>query len=663
MAAAEAAAQAAAAAGHGVDLLHVVALLGAAVVGAPLFKRLGLGSVLGYLAAGLVIGPYGLRLFTDPESILHVAELGVVLFLFIIGLEMQPSRLWAMRGEIFGLGVAQVGVCAALLALVGLSLGYPPGQSFVAGAGFVLTSTAVVMQMIEERREIGSPKGRRIVSILLLEDLIIVPLLALVTFLAPGGETTTLAQRLESVAIGLAAIAALVAVGRWLLNPLFRLLAAAKARESMTAAALLVVLGAAVLLQLGGLSMAMGAFVAGVLLSESAFRHQLEADVEPFRGLLLGLFFMGVGMALDLSVIAAHAGLVALSVVAFMSLKSLGVYAVGRVFGAGNREAIERAALMAQGGEFAFVLYAAAAAVGVIDRESEAILSATIIVSMALTPLIVILHDRLLPRAAPSTDGLEIAEKLSSRAVLIGFGRVGQVVSQPLFGLGCSVSIIDLDAESIRAAEDFGFKVYYGDGTRLDILHAAGAAEAALVVVAIDDPEAALKIVELVKSEFPHALIAARAFDRRHAVKLVEAGVDYQIRETFESALKLGGEALARLGVDAEEVQRIVAEARRRDAERFALEISGGLFAGRDLIFGNAPLRENPRWRPRPGSGALDLPALDLPALDLGRARGYILSRRDAPASAARVKLRSGHRWSLPKARPFRAGARAPRRA
>jgi glutathione-regulated potassium-efflux system protein KefB len=571
------------------DLVQIVALLGAAVVAVPIFKRLGLGSVLGYLAAGLVIGPFGLGLFADPQAILHVAELGVVMFLFIIGLEMEPSRLWNMRREIFGLGLMQVGVCSALLSCVGLALGFPLGISFVAAAGFVLTSTAIVMQVLEERGEMSTPKGQRMVSVLLLEDLAIVPLLALVAFLAPGGADVTLAARLTSVAIGLGAIVALIAVGRWLLNPMFSLLASARAREVMTAAALLVVLGSALAMQLGGLSMAMGAFLAGVLLSESSFRHQLEADIEPFRGLLLGLFFLGVGMALNLTVIAANWQLVTISVVSYIVLKFLGIYGIARLLGSGNREALERAVIMAQGGEFAFVLYAAATSVGLITGEANAILTATIIISMILTPVMIIIHDRLVPVAAPSMDGVERAAGLEGNALIIGFGRFGQIVSQPLLARGHTISIIETDTESIRSAAEFGFKIYYGDGTRLDILHAAGAANARAIVVAIDDPAATKKIAELVKSEFPLVPILTRAFDRTVAIELIHAGVDYQIRETFESALLMAEQALLKLGDEPDMAQEVIAEVRRRDAERLDLELCGGIYAGRSLIHGNVP--------------------------------------------------------------------------
>lgn len=598
--AAETAHQAAEAAAHGFNLVPIVILLGAAVISVPLFKRLGLGSVLGYLAAGLAIGPFGAGLFSDAQTILHVAELGVVMFLFVIGLEMQPSRLWAMRGEIFGLGLVQVGLAIALLVWVGIALGYPAAASFVAGTGFVLTSTAIVMQMLEERRALGMPKGRRIIAVLLLEDLAIVPLLALTAFLAPGGEAVSTADRLVAVAIGLAAIAGLILAGRYLLDPMFRLLGRAKAREVMTAAALLVVLGAALAMQLAGLSMAMGAFLAGVLLSESSFRHQLEADVEPFRGILLGLFFLGVGMALDLDIVAANAGLIAVSVAAYMLLKMAVIYGAARLFKSSHAEGIERAVLMAQGGEFAFVLYAAAAGVGIIDATSNAILTAIIIVSMVLTPVMVILHDRLMPRESDSTDDLDVADNLSAHVLMIGFGRFGQIVSQPLFANGCSISLIDTDTVAIRESKGFGFKVYYGDGTRLDILHAAGAHKARLVIVATDDREATLKIVELLKGEFAHTPVLARAFDREHAAELIRAGADFQIRETFESALTMAEEALRMLEVDATAIADIMAEARRRDDERFAIELVEDVYASRHLIQGHVPVEERDRFVVRP---------------------------------------------------------------
>lgn len=572
---------------HGFDLLPIVILLAAAVVAVPIFRRIGLGSVLGYLAAGLLIGPYGLGFFHDAQAIIQVAELGVVLFLFIIGLEMQPSRLWSMRGEIFGLGALQVCLAIFVLIWVGIALGYPTSASFVAGTGFVLTSTAIVMQMLQERGELAQPKGRRIIAILLFEDLAIVPLLVIVAFLAPGAAEATLADRLQSVAIGLGAIAVLVLAGRYFLDPIFRLLARFGAREVMTAAALLVVLGAAVLMNAGGLSMAMGAFLAGVLLSESSFRHQLEADVEPFRGLLLGLFFLGVGMALDLNIIAANWTVIAISVPAFMALKMLVIYGVARATKAPQNEAIERAVLMAQGGEFAFVLYAAATQFGILTPEWNANLTAIVIISMVLTPLMVILHGRMVPQEAPSMAGVEAAEGLSGQVLLIGFGRFGQIVSQPLLARGHSLSIIDTDPEAIRTAAEFGFKVFYGDGSRLDILHSAGAQDASLIVVAASDRGAISRIVELARHEFPLVPVLARALTRQHAQELLRHGATFQIRETYESAMVMGQEALLRLGDAPEVVAETVAIVRAQDAERMALEQIGGMDQSKALIHGN----------------------------------------------------------------------------
>ena len=380
------------------DLLKVVTLLGAAVVAVPLFKRLGLGSVLGYLAGGLAIGPFGMGLINDPATILHIAELGVVMYLFVIGLEMQPSHLWSLRRAIFGLGSLQVVVCGFLLTGVGLAFGFPLGVSFVSAMGFVLTSTAVVMQVLGERGDMAQPRGQKIVAILLFEDLLIVPLLAVVAFMAahePGAQVVAeQASRWATIGLALGSLVALVAVGTWLLNPLFRVLARSRAREVMTAAALLVVLGAALLMQLGGLSMAMGAFLAGVLLSESTFRHQLEADIEPFRGLLLGLFFLSVGMSLDLAVVARNWPLIVGGVLAMMIVKALCIYAVARFAKSSHADALDRAVLMAQGGEFAFVLFSAALGARVIDATVNANMTAIVVLSMALTPLMVLVHKR-----------------------------------------------------------------------------------------------------------------------------------------------------------------------------------------------------------------------------------------------------------------------------
>jgi glutathione-regulated potassium-efflux system protein KefB len=582
------------------ELVQVVSLLGAGVAAVPLFRRLGLGSVLGYLAAGVVIGPFGTALISDPQAILHIAELGVVMFLFVIGLEMQPSRLWGLRRQIFGLGAIQVGVCGALLTLVGIAAGLWPLVAFIAAMGFVLSSTAVIMQMLDERGDTATPQGQKMVSILLLEDLTIVPLLAIVAFYAPATGTE---QPWASVAIAAASLACLVAAGLWLLNPLFRVLAESHAREVMTAAALLVVLGAALLMQLGGLSMALGAFLAGVLLAESSFRHQLEADIEPFRGILLGLFFLSVGMALDLSVIAREWPIIIGGVLAYMATKGIGIYAVARLLKATHAEGLYRAVLFAQGGEFAFVLYSAAASAGIITAGSNATFTAIVILSMALTPLTMLGLKWLLPRAEQSFDGVDKADGLEGSVLVIGFGRFGQVVCHSLLARGIDVAIIDTDTEMIRAAADFGFKVYYGDGTRLDVLQASGAGNAKAIVVCVDKQDAATRIATLVKSEFPLAKLLVRSFDRQHALALAELGVDLQVRETFESAMAMGEGALRELGVPPEAVAEVIEDVRRRDTERFKLEQVGGWRAGLDLVRGNMPrMQQKPLTQPkRPG--------------------------------------------------------------
>jgi glutathione-regulated potassium-efflux system protein KefB len=589
---------------QGSELVKVVVLLAAGVIAVPIFKRIGLGSVLGYLAAGLAIGPFGLGFFADSQAILHVAELGVVMFLFLIGLEMRPSHLWSLRREIFGLGTAQILLCSAAMTGVGLLFGFPPVVAFIGAMGFVLTSTAIVMQILGERGDLALPRGQRIVSILLFEDLLIVPLLALVALMAPAelaGDGAARSRWLD-IGIALASLAALLAAGIWLLNPLFRVLAAAKAREVMTAAALLVVLGAALLMQVGGLSMAMGAFLAGVLLSESTFRHQLEADVEPFRGILLGLFFLSVGMSLDLTVVAANWPLIVGGVVALMIVKAVCIYIVARLLKACHTEALDRAVLMAQGGEFAFVLFSAAASARLIDATVGAHLTAIVVLSMALTPIAIIALRRLAPKTALSLEGIDEPNGLGGSVLLIGFGRFGQVVCQSLLARGVEVSIIDTDVEMIQAAADFGFKVYYGDGTRLDVLHASGADTAQLIAICIDDRAAATVTAQLIRHEFPQARLLARSFDREHALELVHAGVDLQVRETFESAMRFGEAALVELGVPQDEAAEVVAEIRHRDAERFELELVGGVGAGVSLLYGN--MQQTPLVTPKPRAGA-----------------------------------------------------------
>ncbi len=575
------------------ELVRVVTLLAAAVIAVPLFKRLGLGSVLGYLAAGLIIGPFGLKFFDDPQAIIHVAELGVVMFLFVIGLEMKPSHLWNLRRQIFGLGSMQVILAAAMLTFVGIAFGYPWQVAFVSASGFVLTSTAIVMQVLGERHELATPQGQSMVSILLFEDLLIVPLLAVVAFMAPTVPTATADTSLWSK-LGMAALslAILVAAGRWLLNPMFGILAKSKAREVMTAAALLVVLGAALLMEWGGLSMAMGAFLAGVLLSESSFRHQLEADIEPFRGLLLGLFFLGVGMALDLNVVAQNWKLIVSGVLALMAAKAAVIYGVARLAKSSHADALERAVLMAQGGEFAFVLFSAAASQGVISGTVNANMTAIVVLSMALTPLFLIIHGRFSRKSGINLEGVESLngdKALRGNVLIIGFGRVGQIASQAPIAYGAQISIIDNNPDIIRQADKDGFKVYYGDGAREDILHAAGAENADCILICIDDAHATTRIVEIAKHVCPNTRLIVRAFDREHAFELVKAQADFFVRETFEAAMSIGNEAVKMLGADESQSAEICERVRCIAKACFALEVAGDTFAGRALLLKNAP--------------------------------------------------------------------------
>jgi monovalent cation:proton antiporter-2 (CPA2) family protein len=578
------------------DSVYVQALifLGAAVVAVPLFRKLRLGSILGYLAAGLVIGPFGLGLFSDVDSTLHVAELGVVLFLFIIGLELNLSRLWAMRRDIFVLGTAQVVLTGLLAMLYPLLVADRPWRaSLVAGLGLALSSTALVMQMLGERGEVQQPHGQKAFAILLLQDLAIVPLLALVALLSPldsGGSEPAW----QSAAKMLGAVALVVLTGRYLLTPFFRVLANTGAHEVMTAAALLVVIAAATLMTYVGLSSALGAFLAGVLLAESSYRHELEADIEPFRGLLLGLFFISVGMTVNLRLIASNWALILGAVVTLTVIKTAVVYGLMRLLRDGHDVAIRTALLLPQGGEFGFVLFSTAVAAGVMEQQQATLLVALVTLTMAVTPLLAALAPRLV-RASTTPQREERFDGVRGSVLIVGFGRFGQVVSQLLLAEGVDVTTIDNDVEMIEAAERFGFKVYYGDGTRLDVLRAAGAERARLICVCVERKEAASHIVDLCRTAFPLARLYVRAYDRVHALELVEHGAHFQLRETFESAITFGRAALVELGLTPGRVAEVEEDIRQRDRDRFALQQQG-----RDPGAGNDRLYTRPVPRPEP---------------------------------------------------------------
>ncbi len=538
------------------DLVRIVVLLGAAVVAVPLFKRIGLGSVLGYLAAGLIIGPFGLKLVTDSHAILHIAEFGVVMFLFVIGLEMKPSHLWSLRRQIFGLGSLQVILSAVLMTLVSVQFGISWEVAFVSSSGFVLTSTAIVMQVLGERKQLSTRPGQKIVSILLFEDLLIVPLLAIVSYLSPLEKTADAMPWWESAIIAMLALAVLVFIGRFILNPVFRILANSKAREVMTAAALFVVLGSALLMEEAGLSMAMGAFVAGVMLSESAFRHQLEADIEPFRGLLLGLFFLGVGMALNLTVVAENWLLIGAGVITLMFTKGLCIYLVARAAKSTHKTAIERALLMAQGGEFAFVLFSTAFNQGVIDETVNANMTAVVVLSMVVTPIMLVLYEKFAPKAtAEQLEADEIDEQHPT--LIVGMGRFGQIVNDLLRLSGYATTVVDLNPNMIKGFNEYGIKSYFGDASRREFLIAAGLEQAEVLVIAIDNKEQAENIVHFAREVNPNIKIIARAYDRFSTFALHEAGANEIVRETFDSAVRAGKRALEALGMEPELVKNI----------------------------------------------------------------------------------------------------------
>lgn len=579
------------------ELIKTVILLASSVTIVPLFKRIGLGSVLGYLVAGCMIGPSVFGIIEDPAAVVHLAELGVVMFLFIIGLEMHPERLWAMRKAIFGRGLLQVGLCGTLLTFAGIYLlNLPKEVAFIAGMGFTLSSTAIVMQTLEDRGITSTPKGQRVISTLIFEDLAIVPLLASVAFLVPNSANAEHPTDWTSIGIALAAVVGLIISGKWLMNPLFRLISKAHVREMMTAGALLVVLGAALAMELGGLSMAMGAFVAGVMLSESAFRHQLEADIEPFRGLLLGLFFMGVGMSLDLSLVFNHLFLLLGIVCLYILGKGIAVYLVARLTRLNHREAFGRMALLAHGGEFAFVLFSAATAAGVMSDHQNATFTAAVIISMLFSPLITQLARKISLRAESKqtkqqdTSDLDPIVDLEDTVLVLGFGRFSQIVCQTLLLRGINVAVIDRNIDNIRAAAKFGFKVYYGDGIRLDVLHAAGIEKAKCVVIGINDTDRIEAIVSQLKEAYPELPILTRTYDRQTTVSLIKQDVDFIVRETFESAITLSRATLMKLGIDPIEADEVIAEVRSLDQERLNEEVLHG--------FSNEIVKKY--WTPKP---------------------------------------------------------------
>jgi glutathione-regulated potassium-efflux system protein KefB len=560
-------------------------LLLTAVLSVPIGRKIGLPSIVAYLLGGIIIGPSGFALFPTPESIIPVSVLGVVMLLFLIGLELELGQLLAMRRAIFGLGAAQLASTALAIALLAHGLGLLGWRgAIVAGLALAMSATAIALQILEDRGELQHSYGQRAFAILLFQDMAVVPLLALLPLLAQGGTHADLGQASRAVALIAGAIAALVLAGRYLLNPFFRLLAHSGSREVMTAAALLVVLGAALAMQLAGMSMALGAFLAGVLLAESNYRHELEADIEPFRGLLLALFFMGIGMSIDVGLVRANLVLITVAAVTITVLKAAIVWLLFRPVCA-RGDALRAGSVLTSAGEFAFVLIPLGSSLGVFDERASGVLIAIAAVTMLLGPLVASLSDTLLQRFAGSEER-EADDFAGARGsvLVIGWGRFGQIVSQCLLAEGIDVTTIDRDPEMIRQAGRFGFKVYYGDGTRLDVLRAAGAGKVRLIAVCVDDRDSASRIVDLLKSEFPGSELYVRAYDRRHSLALIAKGVSFELRETYESALAFGRKTLEALGLDSERALAVEEFVRRRDLDRLVLQQAEGITAGRDLL-------------------------------------------------------------------------------
>ena len=552
-------------------LINSFIYLSAAVIAVPLSKALGLGAIIGYLTAGLAIGPWGLGLVTNVEDILHFAEFGVVLMLFLVGLELEPKRLWSLRRPIFGWGSAQVLICAAALFLAFYLIGRLAPSTFggwrtplVAALGLALSSTAIALQVMGERNLLRTSSGQASFSILLFQDVAAIPILALLPLLAVSyadsqvAEGVHLSELARDAGTIIGVIVGIVLAGRLLLRPLFHWIAGSNTPEIFTAASLLLVVGISALMQRVGLSMALGAFLAGVLLAESEYRRELETDIEPFKGLLLGLFFIAVGMSIDLGVLLKSPGLMALLVVVFMAVKALVIYFLARRIGLPFQDRPVFTLLLAQGGEFAFVVFQAASGAKVFAPETASLLIGAVAVSMLLSPLVLVAIDKLLlPRFADCGVAKpdEISEPQTAPIVIAGFGRFGQIVGRLLIAQGYTCTVLDHDAEMIEAARSFGYRVFYGDASRLDLLRTAGAGTAKVLVIAVDAKEQSLKIVDLAREHFPQLQLVARARDVTHWHELRERGVTYVQRELFEASLHSGASVLSALGHADDQVQ------------------------------------------------------------------------------------------------------------
>lgn len=548
-------------------LVETSIFLGAAVIAVPIFKKLGLGSVLGYLAAGSMIGPFGLGLIKDVEDILHFSEMGVVLLLFIIGLELKPSRLWVMRKSVFGLGLAQVVLTAAILTPIFTAANLPLSTSIIAGLGLALSSTAFVLQILSEKNQMTSAHGRSSFAILLFQDLSVAPLLALVTFLSPSSVSDSQSPVWMRFFIIVACFAALIFASRYLLRPMFRIISSTNLREIFTALALLVVLGTALLMEKIGLSMALGAFFAGVMLADSEYRHELEADIEPFKGLLLGLFFLAVGMSVNYQLIASETVKVFQWVLILMAVKFVVLYLLGRLTKLSHFSALMLAVALPQGGEFAFVLFGAAQTSGLMEKAWMDLLIVVVTLSMALTPLFFVICEKMFARVRKAAEAptYDTSDKEEVPIIIAGFGRFGQIAARILQAKRIPFTALESSSAQVDFVARFGNKIYYGDVTRVNLLHAAKADKAKVFLLAVQDVEASLKTAKTVLKHFPNLKIYARARNRQHAFQLLRLGVHHVIRETFFSSLEMTREVLLEIGLSYSNVDSAIERFREHD--------------------------------------------------------------------------------------------------
>ncbi|MCJ8144470.1 monovalent cation:proton antiporter-2 (CPA2) family protein [Ancylobacter sp. A5.8] len=567
-------------------LIAALIFLATAVIAVPVARRLGLSPIVGYLIAGVAIGPSGLGAFNDPERIITVAEIGVVLLLFIIGLELQISRLLALRKAIFGLGTMQLVLTGGAIALLThyAGNGFDWRAAIIAGLALALSATSIALQLLEEKNGLTQPYGQRAFAVLLFQDMAVVPLIAFMPLLAPGThEDQSFLDAAQHVLVVLAALAVVIGSGRYLLTPLFRVLAQSGAREVMTAAALLVVLGAGAIMASVGMSMALGAFLAGVMLSESSFRHELEANVDAFRGLLIALFFMGVGMSMDLDIVLANAPLLIAGTLLVTVVKAVSIWAVFRVAHGTEADAVRASAVLTSAGEFSFVLFPIGLSLGLLTEHQAAMLAACAAMTMMLGPPVALVGEHLarwLERREARQDPVEDFSDAHGSVLVVGFGRFGQIVSQCLLARGLEVTIIDNDVEMIQSAGRFGFRIYYGDGTRYDVLRAAGAERARVIAICVDRRDTADRIVDMLATHVPAARLHVRSFDRTHALELRAKGVDFEMRETFESALAFGEATLRANGIDADTAQATVKDVRVWDLERLRRQAEEGIDRG-----------------------------------------------------------------------------------